>query len=114
MYSNGETVIRQRATPVEDPYSGEPIGLDWDNPNELDLEGCAIWPGSANEIYAIGRNSEDVELTVAAPSGSDVKRHDRIVVRGEVFEVDGTPWDYKSPLTGWTPGLIIELKITNG
>lgn len=113
-FPHGETVTRLRAAAVEDPYSGEDTAPDWDNAAELDIEGCAFSPGNSLEPLEVGRSAVLTRPQVYAPPGADVLSGDRLVVRGDTYEVVGRPQDWRSPFTGWQPGLVIELELVEG
>lgn len=110
----GETVTRLRGTPAFNNYSDEPDGTDWNAPDSLDIPGCGFNPGQSSEPVQDARNAVVTQPEVYAPAGSDVLPGDRLVVRGVTYEVDGRPADYRSPFTGWTPGLVIALKEVQG
>lgn len=114
MFAHGETVTRLRGTAVTDPYSGEPTGTDWTAPASLAIPGCAFNPGQSAEPLQVARNAVTSQPEVYAPTGSDVLPGDRLVVRGKTYDVDGQPADWRSPFTGWEPGLVIALKLTEG
>lgn len=114
MYAFGETVTVRRAEVVEDPYSGEPTGLSWANATDTEIPGCVVWPGETDEPNRVGREIVDVVLTVAMPPGTDVTAEDRVVVRGQVLEVAGQPFEYVNPFTGWRPGVVVPLTVREG
>lgn len=79
------------------------------------IEGCGWWPQGSAEIV----NGQDVVTTqdrIMAPFGSDVLPVDSIVLNDSPkksdtrYRVDGKPTDWDSPLTGWQPGMVINLK----
>ncbi len=114
LFPYGETVTRLRGTPVEDPYSGEETDLDWSNPAALEIPGCAFDPGSSDEPLAQGRNAVITQPRLFVAAGVDVTARDRLVVRGRTWQVDGDPADFRHPMTGWHPGVVINLKAVNG
>lgn len=114
MFAHGETVTRLRATMVLDPYSGENGEPSWDDPDELDISGCAFDPGGSSEALDLARNVVTTQPKVYAPAGSDIAAADRVVVRGVTYEVDGNPALWRSPFTGWEPGLVVALKSSEG
>jgi hypothetical protein len=113
-FPHGEAVTRLRGAAVTDPYSGEATGIDWATPDELDIPGCGFNPGESSEPLRDARNAVLTQPAVYAPFGSDVLAGDRLVVRGGTYDVDGTPADWRSPFTGWEPGMVIPLKRTEG
>lgn len=114
IFAHGETITRLRAALGVDPYSGEAVLLDWDNAAELSIEGCGFDPGGSSEPTQDARNAVVTKPTVYAPAGVDVVAGDRIVVRGVTYAVEGTPADWRHPMTGWRPGLVINLKGVEG
>lgn len=114
MFAHGETITRLRATAVTDPYSGQPTGSDWSSPSSLDIPGCGFNPGQSSEPLQEARNAIQTQPEVYAPTGSDILSGDRVVVRGKTYDVDGEPADWRSPFTGWAPGMVIALKRTDG
>lgn len=113
-FPHGETVTRQRSTAVTDPYSDEDTGADWTSPDTLPIAGCAVATGGTIEPVADARNSVESDFDVLAPFGSDVTAQDRLVIRGLVCEVQGRPFDWHHPMTGWEPGTVIKAKIVEG
>ena len=114
MFPHGETVTRLRATSAVDPYSDEPTQSDWTSPDSLDIPGCGFNPGQSSEPTQEARNAVITQPEVYAPTGSDVLAGDRLVVRGDTYDVDGKPAVWRSPFTGWQPGVVIVLKEVEG
>ncbi|MEV7013275.1 hypothetical protein [Streptosporangium sp. NPDC051022] len=80
---------------------------------EIPVPGCAAWPtGSTEQVEAQDQTKE--LFTVLAPYGTDIRATDRVRLYGRVFEVDGEPQSWKSPLTGTAPGIEIRLERTKG
>lgn len=113
-FAFGETVTRQRAAVVVDPYSLESTLLDWTSPAEEDIDHCGVADGGSLEPTQDARNAVDSDFDVILPPGSDVTAQDRLVIRGLVCEVAGRPFDWVSPLSGWQPGMIARAKIREG
>jgi hypothetical protein len=113
-FPHGETIVRQRGTAQTDPYSGEASGVDWSDPAVADIEGCAVADGGSLEPLQDARNSVESDFDILAPFGSDVLASDRVVVRGLVCEVQGRPFDWRHPMTGWEPGMVIKARIVEG
>lgn len=110
----GETVTRLRATLATDPYSTEATAEDWTTPDSLDIDGCGFNPGPSSEPAQTARTSVVTKPEVYAPVDADVKSGDRLVVRGDTYEVSGRPQRWISPFTGWAPGLVIALDLVEG
>lgn len=115
MFGHGETVVILRGTTVDDPYSNEPgTSLDWRSPARNPIEGCAIEPRYSNERESTYSDPIIVGLRVFMPPGTDVTSRDRLEVRGEVYEVEGIPFDWRNPFTGWAPGVEVNIKRLEG
>lgn len=114
MFAHGETVTRVRSAAATDPYSGEQTGTDWEFTNEVDLPGCGIAAGDSADLILDARDGVRSDFVIYAPTGSDVLSSDRVVIRGLTCEVDGRPFQWHSPLTGWEPGLVFRANIVEG
>ena len=110
----GETVTRLRGVLVVDPYSGEDSVLDWETPGELDVPGCGVAAGSTDDPNLDARDAVVSDFTVYAPAGSDVEPADRVIIRGFICEVVGRPFEWRSPFTGWAPGLVVKANVVEG
>jgi hypothetical protein len=113
-FPHGETVTRLRAASAVDPYSGESEPTNWATPASLDIDFCAVADGGSLEPVEATRNSVESDFDVLAPFGSDVRSDDRLVIRGLTCEVQGRPFDWRHPMTGWEPGMVIKAKIVEG
>lgn len=100
----GETVVRQRARKVQDPYSKQETKRDWTDPDELPIEGVAIAPSSSQETTSEDRTTVTTSMSLYGPPGMDVLPKDRIRARSGVWEVQGEVADWRNALTGWNPG----------
>jgi len=113
-FGHGETFTRLRGQETVDPYSGEASGRSWDEPDRLDIPGCAFNPGGSSEPVQDARSAVISQPEVYAPAGADVTAGDRLEVRGRVYDVDGEPAGWRSPFTGWEPGMVVALKAVAG
>lgn len=113
-FPHGETVTRLRRPLLADPYSKKEKVGDWRDAYELEIPGCAFNPGVSSEPLETARHAVLTRPEVYAPTGSDVEAGDRLVVRGVTYDVQGHPADWRSPFTGWTPGLTISLEAVDG
>lgn len=114
MYPHGEIATRLRGEAVADPYSAEATALSWDDPDELEIPGCGFDPGGSLEPVEVGRAAVITQPTLYAPADADVLAGDRVEVRSLTWEVDGDPALWRSPFTGWEPGLVVKLKKVSG
>lgn len=108
----GETVTRLRATTAEDRYGDD--AADWSNPDELDIDGCAVAPRDAEEDRPGGRQVVIAGFNVYAPADTEVLPTDRLRVRGDDHEVDGEPGVWTNPFTDVTAGVEIRTRKVTG
>lgn len=89
-----EAVTVKRAPLVE--RRGSTV-RDWDNASSHCVSGCSVQPAStaSNKDGRAEQVTDRYELL--APPCSDVEAGDRIVFGGRVFEIDGAPYEWKSP-----------------
>jgi len=109
-----ETVTRLRGTPILDPYSGKPTGIDWTNPDALPIDGCVVWDGGSDEPLETGGTPVLSDFKASLPYGADVTARDRVIIRGLTCEIVGRPFDWENPFTGWQAGRVIAAKIKEG
>ena len=112
IFPHGDTVVRQRATTTTDRYGN--TTEDWSNPTEVQIKGCAVYAGATSEPLMDARVPVDSDFTVLAPPGSDVTSSDRLVVRGLACDVNGRPFEWRSPFSGEDFGLAVGVKIREG
>lgn len=78
------------------------------------IAGCAAYPVTGSENMTQRDTVIDV-WSLLVPFGSDIQATDIITFPGgERFEVDGSPSNYQSPLTGWTPGMEVRIRSVTG
>lgn len=100
MRSNA-TIVRVRPTGV-DQYGDTNAGT----PDRLTLDPAAVYPRSSSPVDDRGRSGVIVGLTLLVPDvDADILDGDQIEVDGHLYDLDGTAGAWKSPLTGWEPGL---------
>lgn len=112
--ANGETVTRERARLVTDPYSNELTKTDWADPDSVELEGVAIAPSSSTETRAEDRTSVTTGMSLYAGPGVDVLPQDRIRARSGLWRVEGEVADWTNALTGWNPGVEFRVAKVSG
>jgi hypothetical protein len=109
----GEPVVFQaRVVGVEDSH-GNPIE-SFAAP--VTVEGCAFDPGGSIETMEPGREAVVSRPRVFVPPGNlaGVTARSLATVRGLLYRVDGDPADFRSPFTGWEPGIVVNLERAGG
>lgn len=107
-----ETVTVRTAGTVTDPYSGETV-TDWSSSTSRS-EKAAVAPAGSTEPTLVARNAIDSDFDLIFGYDPGITAADRIVVRGLVCEVDGHPFSWLSPFTGWKPGTVVRVKVREG
>jgi hypothetical protein len=108
----GETITRLRATVTEDEYHNQ--NFDWTSPASLAITGAAVALGGTFDVGATDRQPTESDFDLYLPSGSDVASTDRLIVRGKTCDIVGDPFDWRSPFTGWSPGMLVRAAIREG
>lgn len=114
-YPAGETVTVLRGVAEVDPFSGEDSNdLNWSEPTATAYENCAVAPSTTTEPDDPNRSPVIDGLMVFGPYTMDVTARDRLLIRGDVYEIDGEPGFWKNPINGRTPGVQIKAKKVSG
>lgn len=103
-FPHGETVTLVSTTTTTDPLGDSTtttVTSEWGP--------CAVAPRYANESTDPRVAPLVVGLTVYGPV-VDIDADDTVVVRGETWQVDGLPAEWRNPFTGWAPGIEVQLK----
>lgn len=114
MFQHGETITRLRPGATEDVYSDENTELSWATPSSLDIANVAVAPGPSAESVEADRSRLDIDFTLYLPYGADVKPLDRVVVRGNTYEVEGNRSDWRSPYTSSSVGSVVQVRRVAG
>jgi hypothetical protein len=77
------------------------------------LGGWAVAPRYSTEDNQ-GRQGVVIGLTLFGPPLADVRPSDQFEVRGEMYEVDGQPGDWRHPWTGVPAGVQVAVKRVEG
>ena len=105
-----ETVTRLR--PTETIIRGSTV-LDWSKPDELNIVGCLMQPGSTT-LSMDGRELGISDgYTAYFPPGADVQAGDRIMYAGATYTIMGDIRPWKSP-TGLVSNLQAQLERWSG
>lgn len=78
------------------------------------VSGVAIGPGAEAEDAISARQHTTGTATAYLPLLEGVTAVDAIEIDGVRWELAGEPQFYRSPLTGWRPGLVVPLERTSG
>jgi hypothetical protein len=113
MFPYGEAVEVLTAGQIEDPYSGEPT-VSWDTPTTVTVPGCGVEPRPSTEPVQDARNAIVSGFTLYLPPDVAVSAGSRVRVRGQVHEVLGEPAVWRSPFTGWAPGVVVQTQRVEG
>lgn len=107
-----ETVTVQTASSTTDPYSGATT-TDWSTFTTRS-ESCGVAPGGSTESVETARTPIDSDFDLIFNHDPGITHADRVVVRGLTCEVDGHPFSWRSPFTGWEPGTVVRVKVREG
>lgn len=84
----------------------------------IELTGCWVAPSTSADIDGRAREGATDRITLRAPYGSDILPADKVRIDGGPFdglwEVDGDPANWRSPLTGRPAGLTVALNRARG
>lgn len=71
---------------------------DWSSATEHDVGGCSLQEGATSTDFdGPQRNASASQATLLMPAGADVRDGDRVRCDGRTWEVDGAPFDVRSP-----------------
>ena len=89
-------------------------GNDVRTPSDTALKNIPIWdPRFGNSELVQGQNLVTSDMALWLPFGTVITPTDRVIVRGDVYEVDGNPAVFVNPFTG-TSGVQVNLKRVTG
>lgn len=97
----GETLTLHRLKPrvVGGERQTDAYGVLIMDSTDVTLAGCAVWPLSSSEVQQNNQRSRSA-YSVALPQGTTIDAQDRLTWRGMLYEVEGEPECFQSPLTG--------------
>lgn len=106
----GETVtILRPGSSTRDSHGNDVPGPDVETP----VDHCAVWPtGTSEQIQ--GQDQVQDHVQVLFPYGTSVLATDRLLVRGDVYQVVGRPPSWKSPFTATTAGVEVQAERVTG
>jgi len=109
MFTNGETVVQHSRSVTGRDVDGNDVYTSTD----ITIEACGFAPGGSTELVQ-GQDIVTVQPMIFAPAGTIVKPIDQFTARGVLYDVDAGSNDWRSPFTGWNPGVVIKLKEVTG
>lgn len=104
MFPHGEIVTLVSTTTTDDGLgntTAETVESAWGP--------CAVAPRYASESSDPRVPPVIVGLTIFGPAVA-LDSDDTLIVRGEMYEVDGRPGEWVNPFTGWAPGIEVPVK----
>lgn len=110
MRTFGDTVTHHRATTTRDEYGHSVRTFE-----DTVIHNVTVAPGSSTEPRD-GDNLYRVvtKPTIYLPAGIAVSAQDEFTVRGLRFGVEGVPFTYVHPVSGWSPGTPVTLRRDEG
>ena len=106
----GETVVIVTTGTDADPYSGDVATTG----SEVTVDGVAVEPRPSSEPQQDARNAVTSGYTLYFPAGTVIGPENAVQVRGGTFNVLGEPAVWRSPFTGWEPGVVVQCERTEG
>lgn len=111
MFGTPEPVTVQSPGRTVDRYNNETD--EWLEPTER-AEACGVAPGGSTEPLEDARAAIESDYDLIFDHDPGIAATDRVVVRGLVCTVDGRPSVWRSPFTGWAPGVVVRVSIKEG
>jgi hypothetical protein len=103
----GEQAKRVRRTQTGQDSAGRPV-YTWDY--ALLPYGCAVDPGGSVEPAEVGRTQVVTTPKAYFTQFVDLAADDRLVVRGQTWEVVGDPQLWSHPWGGKAGGMVVDLR----
>lgn len=104
-----EPFARLRAKRIADSYNPDAEVDDWNDPDEVALEGYFDMQSSTEQVDAAREQAITLRTLVLNNPEADVRRGDRIKQGDKVWTVQGFPDPPRNPFTNWRPGLWVRL-----
>jgi hypothetical protein len=73
-----------------------------------------VEPRPSAEPVQDARNAVTSGFTLYMPTGTTITATNRVRVRGAVYDVLGEPAEWRSPFTGWAPGVVVQVEKVEG
>lgn len=98
------TVVIVSTTTTRDQYGDETVTT-----SEAAWSGAVMAPRFSNEEHNSSSPAVVVGLTVYGPTVT-LDSDDQLRIDGVLYDIDGLPGVWKSPFTGWAPGVEVAVK----
>lgn len=106
-FPHGEVVTLRSVVTTRDDYGNETTTAV-----ETPWGPCAVAPRYATESTDPRVAPIMVGLTVYGPT-VDIDSDDTVLIGGVEYQIDGLPAVWRSPFTGWAPGMEVPVKRTS-
>lgn len=103
-FAYGETAQWEQYTGQGEDDYGNTIDT-WAAP--VPVDGCGFDPGGSQEPRDGSSQRVVTTPVLYIPDSNTYSARDRFTIRGRLFEAEGDPADWRHPMTGWDPGLIV-------
>ncbi len=109
-YPTGETItVTSRTAAGEDAYGNQTYTT-----TSRTIDRVPVAQRTSSDLTENGRDGQSVGLTIYPPHDSGIVASDVIGVYGEDYRIVGDPGAWRSPWSGWAPGLAIDLERAEG
>lgn len=108
----GETVTVLARTQTGVDRYGKPI-YGWPGPG-VEVAGCAVAPRTSEEPVQVGRQAVITGLQVYFPPGVEIGPHDRLLIRDELFYVEGDAGEWLNPYSAVWRGVEVAVSRVEG
>lgn len=103
---------------IREPFIGmteTPHGRQQPNYGPPEVVMGGFWPKTGEEPGSYGSYTVlSNDAIILDEYRDDLSPHDRWTVRGKVYDPVGDPAAWRSPLTGWAPGTVVQLRRSEG
>jgi len=100
---------------ITDPYSGLPVGEDWESPTRTDAPTAFVLSAATDKANDGTSATVTLTWTLFVPEGEiSPGPSDRVEFDGQVFSLDGKPIREVNPFTGWAPYAQVRIERAEG
>lgn len=113
MFAFAEPVTILTAQTSTDPYSKKQVP-DWDKVPSERTEACGVADGGSTSPLAVDRQAVEADFDLLFDHDPGITTANRVRVRGLPCTVEGRPFTWRNPFTGWEAGTVVQVKIVEG